>query len=262
MDNSVDEDNNNNTLANDKVLVLISGHKDAGKDTAGKLLINEYGFTRFAFADKLKDECSVAYDVPRYLFEDEYKDRPIVGRGVSCSDSFSKRLQEEELYTHFKTFKMGVEPFKYIGPGVDDKHMLSRHENGPYSYLMYNGELLHWTPRAMAVLKGSTERTVDMNHWVDPIAEVMKVHNKVVGTDWRYKGENNRCTEIAKVMGFKIILIRVDDGKPAKSNDASETQLDNFEYFDAIFDNSIKNNTDKLYSHMRTFFNTVIINTL
>src|SRR5687768_17032797 len=37
------------------MLIAFSGLKGAGKDTAAKLLIDEYGFTRIAFADAVRD---------------------------------------------------------------------------------------------------------------------------------------------------------------------------------------------------------------
>lgn len=38
-----------------KMLVLLSGKAGSGKDTAGDYLVSQYGFRKYAFADKLKE---------------------------------------------------------------------------------------------------------------------------------------------------------------------------------------------------------------
>ena len=49
----------------------ITGLKRHGKDTAAKLLVSEYGFTKISFADKLKDVVSVAFAIPREWMDDD-----------------------------------------------------------------------------------------------------------------------------------------------------------------------------------------------
>lgn len=53
------------------VVVGITGLKRHGKDTAAKLLVNEYGFTKLSFADKLKDIVAIAFNVPREWLDDD-----------------------------------------------------------------------------------------------------------------------------------------------------------------------------------------------
>lgn len=38
----------------DKTIIALTGHKFCGKSTAGKVLINDFGYVRIRFADKLK----------------------------------------------------------------------------------------------------------------------------------------------------------------------------------------------------------------
>lgn len=46
-----------------KVITLLLGHKaEVGKDTLGNLLVERNGFTRFGFADKLKDTVADLYN--------------------------------------------------------------------------------------------------------------------------------------------------------------------------------------------------------
>ena len=51
------------------IVVLISGFLESGKDTAGNILVKKYGFRRFAFADKLKDEVSTTYGLDRQTLD-------------------------------------------------------------------------------------------------------------------------------------------------------------------------------------------------
>jgi len=44
-------------------VVLLSGYSGSGKDTVGKMMCEDYGFKRFAFADRLKDYCNIKYDI-------------------------------------------------------------------------------------------------------------------------------------------------------------------------------------------------------
>jgi hypothetical protein len=228
-----------------KLIVLVSGHKGAGKDTASKLLVNEYGFTRFAFADKLKDECSRCYNVIRDLFDDEVlKECPLTKMKVKGMDPFASTLQTNFLYCHMRT-SSGV------GPKKEEQNLLSRNkDNGA---LLYNGEVLFWTPRALAVHKGSSERTVFPHYWIDPFMEMIdkKGLRRLVVSDWRYTNEWKRILKIARKRGYSVMCIRIDDGLPAKSSDASETQLDDFEHFDFVFDNKEKTDVEKLYDQIR-----------
>jgi hypothetical protein len=45
-----------------KTIVIVSGYSQSGKDTLGAHLVKTYGFTRFAFADELKDD--IAFEFP------------------------------------------------------------------------------------------------------------------------------------------------------------------------------------------------------
>lgn len=228
-----------------KILVLVSGHKYAGKDTAAKLLVKEYGFTRFAFADKLKDECSRCYNVPRKFFDDDdLKEAPLLGMKVVGFDEYATTVQHKFLYTHFSTMMRQ-------SPPKDKLHLITRDDEG---VLRYKKVELYWTPRALAVHKGSSERTVNPNYWVNHLDKSLEQNEKVVVSDWRYTNEWKRSKELAEARGFTVKTIRIDDGKKATSNDPSETQLDTFEHFDEIFDNKTKDNVENLYCQMRKCF--------
>ena len=52
------------------LLIGLTGYAGVGKDTVADLMVKDYGFIRFAFADKLKNILSDIYNVPRQLFDD------------------------------------------------------------------------------------------------------------------------------------------------------------------------------------------------
>lgn len=55
-------------------MIIAFGHKaQTGKDTAGDYLVKNYGFTRIAFADKLKRMCSLLTGIPFEEFFGEAK---------------------------------------------------------------------------------------------------------------------------------------------------------------------------------------------
>jgi hypothetical protein len=57
-------------------IILLRGYSQSGKDYVGNILCNEYGFTRFAFADSLKSIISKVYKCPiEYLHSQEGKSR-------------------------------------------------------------------------------------------------------------------------------------------------------------------------------------------
>jgi hypothetical protein len=58
-------------------LLLLSGRAGCGKDAAASLLMEEVGFTRFAFADFLKRDVAAQYGLPLDLFHTAAKDQPL-----------------------------------------------------------------------------------------------------------------------------------------------------------------------------------------
>lgn len=55
------------------MLIGLSGHKGAGKDTVAQILVEKYNFERRAFADKIKESASAIFAVPDPSLWDEYK---------------------------------------------------------------------------------------------------------------------------------------------------------------------------------------------
>ncbi len=56
-------------MDNNKHIILISGKAGSGKDTVGKILVNNHYYTRYAYADALKDYVSETFKLDRKLFD-------------------------------------------------------------------------------------------------------------------------------------------------------------------------------------------------
>lgn len=66
-----------NTYKVPPLLIGLNGFKGVGKDTVGKILIDEYGFRRMAFADKLKEAAAALLGLHAPVF-DSWKNDPEV----------------------------------------------------------------------------------------------------------------------------------------------------------------------------------------
>jgi hypothetical protein len=47
------------------MLIGLNGYKGVGKDTVGKILAEQYGYERLAFADKMKEAIAALFDISR-----------------------------------------------------------------------------------------------------------------------------------------------------------------------------------------------------
>ena len=60
-----------------KQILLVSGYAGSGKDAVASLLMEEFGFSRFAFADALKGLVSAKSGIPATIFHSAQKDTVI-----------------------------------------------------------------------------------------------------------------------------------------------------------------------------------------
>lgn len=51
-------------------IIVLSGPKGAGKDTVARYLITRKGYTRYSFADRMREVASIIYDIPIEAFRD------------------------------------------------------------------------------------------------------------------------------------------------------------------------------------------------
>lgn len=67
------------------MIIGISGYKGSGKDTAGQVLIDKFGFTKASFAAPIKDMVSEQFGIDRFMLEGtdckmrEMRDNPKFG---------------------------------------------------------------------------------------------------------------------------------------------------------------------------------------
>lgn len=216
-------------------VIAISGWKRSGKDTAAERLIKEHNFCRIAFADPLKDMVASEYDIPReYCDDPTCKEAPLEQYPVMPKDNFSLNLAKM-MYKEFRTLE-GIPPSEYY---ID--------ASGAFVGLIGNqSKQLYWTPRALCILKGSSNRAVDSNYWVNNALEY--IHNEmndpscnssghwhegVVISDLRYRSE---IELLKQSLGKNLICVRVNRFDICQSEDPSERDLDNFK-FDVVLEN-------------------------
>lgn len=204
-------------------IIAISGWKRSGKDTVADYLVNNHNFYRIGFADPLKRSVAAEYNLTMdHLTKQELKEKALLQYPVEPKDAFSQ--------------------------GIID---------------LMRGELaevegkLYWTPRALCILKGSSNRAIDAQYWVskaikciedeleDPSCNDRGEWNEgVVIPDLRYRLE---AVQLKEAFGANLTTIRIERFDSSPSTDPSERDLDKYN-----FDFTIKNTTtvDNLYKQV------------
>ena len=197
-------------------VLAISGWKGSGKDLLASHLV-ENGATRVSFADPLKDMVAEEYGVTRsYLDEPTMKEKPLLTMPVEPKDAYS-RMIAEFLLKEFRT-KQGRQASAFV---YDQENFKA--DFGAFQY-----QTLYWTPRALAILKGSTNRSVRSNYWVQKAIEKVKnIDGLVVISDLRYKSE---MAQLKAAFGSEIAFVRVERFDTSPSDDPSERDLDSAEF--------------------------------
>lgn len=209
------------------MIICLSGWKQSGKDALSSYLAENHGAVRVALADPLKDSVAQEFNIPRWHLDDpKFKESPILSMPVDPKDAYSKMIAQF-LFKEF-AFSTGEKASGYF---YDQDSFYGVHHNG-------GGFQLFQTPRSLAILKGSTNRSVQSNYWVnrafDQIDHSLKHTKLVVVTDLRYKSEMSQFKE---KYGEEVIFIRINRFKESPSQDPSERDLDDAE-FDFYVDNT------------------------
>ena len=228
-------------------LLAISGWKQSGKDTLSDYLVAKHGAVRVSFADPLKDMAAKEYGISREDFDkSELKEQPILSMPVHPQDAFSGMLAEF-MFKEFRT-KAGLQPrgFRYVD-GKFVRVIASAFSDGVALELQ-----LYWTPRALAILKGSSNRAVRSNFWVSKAIELSKSKGGlIVISDLRYKSE---MAQMRKAFGQDMVTLRVQRYDTSPSTDPSERDLD-----DGVFDHQVSNRgtLQELYVQMEGILKTL-----
>ena len=187
------------------MIIALSGWKQSGKDSAAKILIEEFGFKRIAFADVLKDMVAEEYGIPRNWMDDpNFKEKPILSLPVNPQDKFSE---------HMLLIQRG--------------ELRDAEGNKPENY-DYGDIKLYHTPRSLCILKGSVNRFVDPNYWVK--RSLKDVEKNIVITDMRYHNEANQVIRTAYENKVECKTVRIERFTTSPSSDSSERDLDSYDF--------------------------------
>lgn len=209
------------------IVIGLSGWKGSGKDTAANHMINEYSYTRVAFADSLKKMTAKTYNLPlNCFFDQKLKEVPLMQYPVEITDDFTKMVIDF-LAKEFRT-KDGRQA---------DCLTISK-ENQTIGLIFHDGikepeEVeLFWTPRALLILEGSVKRSVTSDFWVQQtIDDILNIHreraiDRFVVTDMRYRSE---MEQLEHEFGDSFVSCRIKRHDESPSVDPSERDLDNTE---------------------------------
>lgn len=220
------------------MIICLSGWKQSGKDTVAQYLVDNYSAIRVALADPLKDSVAKEYNIPRSWLDDlNFKEKPLLDMPVDPKDAFTKMIAEFMVKEFVR--EDGTKPDKSFYQdgkfyGGFTKTSGKSGKNGTFSMSITEGYPLYWTPRALAILRGSTNRAVNPNFWTEKAFSSIMSKQTFVITDVRYKSE---VEQFAKKFPHEAVFVRVNRHKESPSNDPSERDLDSYE-FDHHIDNT------------------------
>lgn len=209
----------------------ISGYKRSGKDTSADILVKDYNYMRVAFADVLKDMVAKEYGIPREHCDDpKFKEAPIMHLPVTPKDDFSRMLCNF-MVKEFRDITGNMPMEAYLDPSGAFLGVMGRH-----------AAQLYWTPRALCILKGSSNRAVTSQFWTEQAINKInnEIHNSPTGlptgfviSDLRYRSE---VEQLRLAFGKDLTTIRINRSINL-SADPSEVDLDTH-VFDYVIDNT------------------------
>lgn len=224
------------------VVILLSGKRGSGKDTVYSYL-SGVGVKRLAFADKLKDMVAEEYNIPREWLDDrERKEMPLEQYPVEIKDEFTKMIHTNQ-WQEYKTID-GLTP---TGFWIHNDGFWGSTGNGV-------GHKLYQSPRSLAILKGSTNRSVDSDYWVKIAIRDTKEGFNYAVTDARYRNEVE-ATKKACNGKHEVITVRIErPGLTVNSTDSSEIDLDDYQFDHYLYNDGslseLKAATLKLFANL------------
>ena len=201
------------------IVLGISGYKRSGKDTFARMIKNNATEPSkiISLADPLKEACMTDYGLTvDDCYNQEFKELPLFDKPCMVTDSYVahafKNIFAECRDSDHK---------KSLTYRVSDDGTVWNHETG---------KQLFWTPRALMIFKGSNQRTVNPNYWFEKTVEFIRYNDDTkifMIPDVRYI---NEIESFKKEFGDSFIDIRIDGRAKPESNDASERDLDNYQF--------------------------------
>lgn len=236
-----------------KLVLGISGWKNSGKDMVSDYLVKEHGFVRLSFADPLKEMAAKEFSLPLNDFYDRNrKEAALIQYPVKVTDPFIKGVVDL-LKDEFRALD-GRKPEKiYTVQG--NEFVQGEFKTG----LAYDD--VYWTPRALAIFKGSGNRAVDGDFWIKQAMQTVlsSSNDRFVIPDLRFITE---AQSLKNKFGDDFVSVRIDRFESVDSNDPSERNLDDFA-FDFKINNKKSENVslDRVYHQvnqlMRSLFGEV-----
>ncbi len=85
-------------MKNLPALIAVHGFKQSGKDTFAELCVSEYGYTRVAFADRVKDAVAVIFGVPKSILYGSDVDKQSLSPVKWTDLTISRPVQDHPEY--------------------------------------------------------------------------------------------------------------------------------------------------------------------
>jgi hypothetical protein len=103
------------------MLIGLSGYKLAGKDTVGRFMVEQHGFKRAAFADKMKMAMAAIWDIPVEQLE-KYKSDPTCYVAIGWEGEPDKRFEGQPTAMWSPMVKVTLREFmkRYATEGIRD----------------------------------------------------------------------------------------------------------------------------------------------
>lgn len=174
-----------------KNIIGISGHAGAGKDTFASVLVERYGFVRMAFADKLKEIISDAYDVPVEFFNDRVLKNEV--HPNLCGEYITRKFTSSELVNWYAGIHRELDPKQSILPPDTVASAIF------HNLLPHNSPV---SPRKAAQIIGTEgfRTCVSPSVWIDYLISKARTYGRVVVTDVRFKDEAEAIKQSGGIM--------------------------------------------------------------
>ena len=193
-------------------LIGIDGDKGAGKDTLAEVLIRQFGFTKLAFAQPLKDMLAEVFLIAPITFEDRVLKEQAFSNPIELTSYHIQRILD---YLEMKGIKITDQAIK--------------------DSLSMAGTILH-TPREMMQIVGTelVRTHVGYETWVNLWSIEQSKYTKVVAPDARFGNERDAITVR---MGKNVLIQR--PGLTNGDKHSSENNHGEEKDYDAVVTNDI-----------------------
>lgn len=136
-----------------KQVILLGGKAGSGKDTVASFLCKNYGYTRIAYADALKDYVSNTYNIKRELFDTQDGKKSIIKIG-------GENITLRQLLIQVGTEKKIDDENYWVDKVINDIYLLQNNKIviSDFRYPQeYTTLLKHFTIKTLKITRESIE---------------------------------------------------------------------------------------------------------